>query len=144
MRSDRLRADGHVTPDRVAWPADDRPAAFVDLLTCLERAFAAYDEQWQEMGQGVDWTGPERGGIPMTPDLSVQLGPDGMAYQRRTGGTFITALLSVALQLGIEQGKRQERRRMEPSIRSLALTVNTAASTIRALERRIEMQRSHF
>lgn len=122
--ADRKRMDGHVTPPTVAWPADGSMAAFVDLLTCLERAFHAGARWTAKPGtkeHGVPWTGPEIGGFRSVMPISWQLGAEGMdyAYNKDGTGTFLTHLLSVALQLGMEQGARQERQNIADKIRLL-------------------------
>jgi len=93
-----------------SWPEDDKPIDFEQLSAPLVRAVRfAYKLQRQNTDKDIPWSGPEIGKdcaatcLPPKTALSAK----NLAYSNdEQGRDALTEIIGLAIQMGIEQGRR--------------------------------------
>lgn len=96
-------------PNLKQWPTDGSPVRFDDLLTPCRNAL------WKGEYQGYD-IGERDKACCLSPDET--LSPEGLDRARERGQDRAAVVLSVAIQLGIEQGRRLKMQEVERLMRA--------------------------
>ena len=99
------------------WPEDDKPADFEQLLDAVRNAFDQ-GVVWERNNRNVDvlWTGP-----PVPKSMAHVSMPYDLVFSAERlkwnednhDRDFVDAIITTAIQLGIEQGRRCELERIE-------------------------------
>lgn len=90
------------------WPEDGAPADLEDLVTPLH-AWWGERIKWLQSGRepwDYEYTGPEIGDQHVCLPAVDSLSREGLAQHEEQGRDPLNAMLTVAVQLGIEQGRR--------------------------------------
>lgn len=86
------------------WPADNKPADFAHIVEPLARWFRMYQEGRLEIYDGLPLGRREAAGSLQPVDA---LTPNSLAYNLTDQGRdVLDVILGLAVQLGIEQGRR--------------------------------------
>lgn len=92
------------------WPADDEPASFEDITRPLARAVRfAYNLKRKNRDKDIPWTGLDVGpGVEhVSFGAAKKLAASNLKYsEEEQGRDALEELLGLAVQLGIEQGRR--------------------------------------
>lgn len=94
------------------WPADDKTANFEDIVKpiCLA-IWCAYDLKRKNVGKDIPYNGLEVGRSVLATNLGIQerFAAEQLRYsEEEQGRDALTEIVSAAVQLGIEQGRRIE------------------------------------
>ena len=90
------------------WPEEDKPANFNDLHSDIVGAILfAYDCKRQNEGKSIPLAGPDAPETAGSAPGSVTLSAENLAYaEKQHGVSALDEIVRVAIQLGIEQGRR--------------------------------------
>jgi len=108
-----------------AWPTDGSPAKLEeDIVLPLRRAFEqAYTLQRINENKSIRWNG-----LP-SPNENINfndiLAVEAIAEAEENDSDALEVLLNIAVELGIEQGRRMERQSLKPSVKLFERGVNT-------------------
>lgn len=95
------------------WPKDNQPADFSDLAGALRKAFEfGYDFKRKNEDKDIPWNGPPHGPACAVTclDPTDALTAKNLRYSLADQGRdLLDELLALALQMGIEQGRRERR-----------------------------------
>ena len=103
----RLQQAGSEATAMKDWPDDGSTLVFDDLVEACRSAFLAgarWHEQPSKTSKGIAWTGPD---LTSGPPAEALLSAEWLTDRRRT---YLEVILGIAVTLGIEQGRRIERR----------------------------------
>lgn len=98
-----------ITVKNKPWPKDGSTVQFSDLVTSIEHAMRfAYILKRRNVSKNIPWSGYDIGDDMKTtsPSPADALTKDSLAWQLDQGREAMEVILSFAVQLGIEQGKR--------------------------------------
>lgn len=90
------------------WPKDNKPAQFSDLVDPVIKGIRfAYSMKRRNETRRIPWTGPDTGKSAVTPPPKEWLSRDSLAWDLEDQGRdALEILVGIAVQLGIEQGRR--------------------------------------
>lgn len=93
------------------WPKDNKMAPFEGLVNSLRRALqVAIDKGDAVYDEGIEWNGLNgvmNGNHPCVPNIPDQLHSEGLKYAKERDRDAFTSILTIAVQLGMEQGARE-------------------------------------
>lgn len=119
---------------KISWPKKNKPASFRELVKCLRHAFLQ-GASWTRINEDADikWAGPGQETLTGATSLEYEewLMAENLRYsQDDQGRDFLDEIFGIALQLGMEQGRRVQARRDEPKrdlVRLIVKSLNEAA-----------------
>lgn len=98
-----------------AWPSDGKPAAFCDIVEPLISAFnegATWRPKTSATSRDIEWTGLPLESSSLGP-IDARLSAAWRENDRENDRTFLCTILGIAVNLGMEQGRRLELDRQE-------------------------------
>jgi len=119
------------------WPKDDAPAEFEHLVEALTRAFkqgAWWRPRYEHKDKDIIWVGPPLPKNVLSPE--EQLSAGGRQYSADKGRNFVELMFGLALQIGIEQGRKIEREENRTTVALLEATARHYTTTVATLARR--------
>ena len=93
------------------WPKDEsKPASFRELAKCVRKAFLD-GANWERINRSknIKWTGPPQGKYSAPVSLAFGVGLRAKTLrvdETEQGRDFLDHIIGIALQLGVEQGRR--------------------------------------
>lgn len=116
------------------WPANDEPSSFYTILYPLRRAFD-FGATWERKNadQDVPWTGLGIGKDLLVSDFDAdeKLKAERIRYgAEEQDRDFVSTILGLAIQLGIEQGRRCERKRLKMDIDTMRIGLDIASRSL--------------
>lgn len=100
-----------ITKEAKDWPANNKMANFESIANPLRKALqVAIDKGNKVYEEGIDWTGLKQGSknsaIVFQPSMALH--SVNLKYSNeKQGRDVFTEILNIAIQLGIEQGRRE-------------------------------------
>ncbi len=99
------------------WPKDNKPATFCDLADAVTKGIRfAYSLKRRNQDRSVPWTGPDTGQSTKVacPTPKEWLSKKILAFNLEDQGRdALDVLVAIAVQLGIEQGRRMTIEKLE-------------------------------
>ena len=95
--------------DKLEWPENGDPLMFEDLCASVRRSIdSAYKLKVKNLSEGIPWNGPELGQEDEhLDDPSKKLTGDYLRWARRERKIdALDVIIAIALQVGMEQGRR--------------------------------------
>lgn len=119
-----------------SWPEDGSPADFGDIVDPLIKAFnagATYQVRPSMNETDIPWTGLswESPAIPSIPD---RLSADLREHDRDQGRTFLSTILSIAVNLGMEQDCRIGHQSRQFDVKAMRSCLRVLESSLDSLE----------
>lgn len=100
-----------IVEDANSWPENNEMVAFSDIVDSLRDALqVALDKGNEVYKDGIEWNGLNglmNGRHPCIPNIPDQLHSEGLKYAKERDRDVFTSILTVAVQLGMEQGARE-------------------------------------
>lgn len=122
----------------VSWPKDGSPASFSDLTEPIRKIVRhCYSIQRKNKNKDVDWKGLELPECMSATCLTFdeKLKADNLKYEKEDQGrSAMDVIISIAVQLGIEQGRRMYKQEIMHELTYLQLYSDSIARTLLNLQ----------
>jgi hypothetical protein len=105
-----------ITAEAYKWPSNNEMVIFDSLISQVREALQiAIDKGEKVYEDGIEWKGLEQGKICNHVALDPQdaLHADSLSYSRENQRDAFEVIISIALQLGMEQGRRDTLKKIE-------------------------------
>ncbi len=119
------------------WPENGEPARFADIVEPLMEAFkqgATWNMKTSMLTADIPWVG-----LPSPSDAHVngspkqRLSAEWRKHDREQGRNFLCTIISIAVSLGVEQGRRRERADWQPTLALIETTLKMASHQLERL-----------
>ena len=125
---------------RRTWPKDGSPLMFDSLAEPIRKAIEfAYSIKRKNEDKRIPWNGPDIGYSERAACLSPKeaLSKDNLAYSLEDQGyDALDTIIMLAVQLGMEQGRRAEHEKLASHIDLASISLDSVRSSLWSLQKR--------
>ena len=133
-------------PERMKWPDNAKPADYDDMHRPLREAFEfCYDLTRKNIDKDMPWAGLPQGRSCSAAcfDHHESLTVDSLAFELDDQGRdALDVLIRVAIQVGLEQGRRSVSEDLKSDLRMMRVFAESAIKDVDMMENRLEITSS--